>query len=372
MTKMSTAQDNEKANTKSSDEGKPPMFDVTLLAAQIENLESTADKLSTANVALLYVAGAVAVLIAVHAFWSSRVNARLRNAQNDVIRAKDEQLARDLKDKDLQISNANDRASAADERAAKADERAGEANKEAGRANERAGELELQAQQLARQNLELRSSVANLETAAADAKAAQQRVETELAKQQERTALAERAVVELENDAIPLMIGYTTDPTAPNSIQPLKAFAGTKVRIITIDDRDMKNAALQLVGMLRHAGWEVEVGLAADESTIYDGVTVFEDSRLRLEGWTGTDGAITALIKILEVNKWPVHKRGSSMFTLPGTITIWIGKKPLSRYLFERRFPEAKADREEFERLEKRSREMMEEKLRELEKRQKP
>lgn len=89
--------------------------------------------------------------------------------------------------------------------AAEADEKAAKAGENASKANERAQKLE-------GDNLTLRGQVATLETAASqaqkdvanlqkaasDAKAAQQRVETELERQKERTAIAERNLLELQ------------------------------------------------------------------------------------------------------------------------------------------------------------------------------
>lgn len=73
-----------------------------------------------------------------------------------------------------------------------------EAKTAAATANERAGKLE-------NDNLKLRGDlntesgkVAGLQKAAADAKAAQQRVEIDLAKQQERAAIAERSLLQLK------------------------------------------------------------------------------------------------------------------------------------------------------------------------------
>jgi hypothetical protein len=89
-------------------------------------------------------------------------------------------------DADARIAEARNGAAQANVQAAKADERAGEANKEAGRANERAGELELQAQKLVKENLALRSGVADLEKAAADARSKQAEAELHLKQLAER------------------------------------------------------------------------------------------------------------------------------------------------------------------------------------------
>jgi hypothetical protein len=277
----------------------------------------------------------------------------------EVLNAEAENAKKERAQADLKIEEARERAAKADERAAAAEERAGEANKEAGKANLRAGELELQAQQLARQNLELRSGVANLETAAAEARAKQ--------------AEAELALAELEKDALPRMLGFTTDPAAPNSIAPLQAFPGKKVIVEVVDNEEAREAAGQLISMLKFAGWDiVDVRPETAGYSSLGGVFILEDSREFLWRPPRSDRAISELVRILEVNKWDVRRHGSEALTQPGVTTIGIGKKPLSRYLFEKRFPEAKKDREEFEKLEKRSREQTEEMLRELRKGQKP
>jgi regulator of replication initiation timing len=131
-------------------------------------------------------------------------------------------------DADARISESNAEAKRAGESAGLANERAGVANEVAGKANQRAEELEAA-------NLTLRSQVATLETQAADAKkdvaglqkaasdalAEEQRVQTELetqkertaalettaAKQQERAAKAEKELLEVKKNVVVLKVG---------------------------------------------------------------------------------------------------------------------------------------------------------------------
>jgi hypothetical protein len=136
-----------------------------------EPLKQKAARLDTANVVTLYAAGAVALAFALVGFLNSRVNRELRGLEDKLIRAKDEQLARDSKDKDVLISNAL--------------RDAGIANNNASKANERAQTLESQ-------NIQLR---ADLETATAESRTRQTELATEqrkLSEEQRKTAQAQR------------------------------------------------------------------------------------------------------------------------------------------------------------------------------------
>jgi len=81
-----------------------------VLTSEIESLRTTAGRLDTANLATLYFAGAIAIAIALVAFWSSRVNRNLRTLESTLGALKDEQLIRDLKDKDVEIQQAKNAA----------------------------------------------------------------------------------------------------------------------------------------------------------------------------------------------------------------------------------------------------------------------
>jgi hypothetical protein len=204
---------------------------------------------------------------------------------------------------------------------AAADARIAEAGKSAAQANESASKANERAQNLEHDNLNLRSQVATLETqaaeakkdvaglqkTAADAKAAQQRVETDLARQQERAAKAESQLANLEKEganaraeqqriqtelvrqqqklaiqqaraaeaeraleAERLERLQLQDALAPRGIvnslmmaDLLTPFAGTRVIIEYADEDEPRKMANDLESTLSSAGWRVEATRAA-------------------------------------------------------------------------------------------------------------
>jgi hypothetical protein len=311
------------------------MLDVTLLAAQIESLESTADKLSTANVILLYVAGVVAVFLAVHAFWSSRVNTRLRKAQNDVIRAKDEQATREKQASDEKIAsliaeaeNAKTERAQANLAIEEAKVRASQADERAWAAGERAAAVELRAQELESQNLELRSGVANLEKEAADARSAQQRIQTEMARQQQRAADAE---LRLEEERIERL--RLEEAIAPRNIvstqvmvDALKKFAGKKALIEHLYEDEPTRLAREISSVLDLAGWQV---LLQPTQHVRGGenITVWAPTFNRpSEERNSSMAAANLLIKHLQADKLEVF--GAPTGVLPSdTLQVSIGPR---------------------------------------------
>jgi F0F1-type ATP synthase membrane subunit b/b' len=155
-------------------------------------------------------------------------------------------------------AEASARISEANRGASEANQKAATATQTANEAHERAGNLE-------HDNLILRGDlnteigkVAGLQKSAADAKAAQQKVEIELAKQQERTAIAERNLLQLRE--------YLKDRTISNEQQrKFVAFLNQakkdgmesgKVMIWWVSsDPDSYPLAMQLKSMLNDAGW---------------------------------------------------------------------------------------------------------------------
>jgi len=107
-------------------------------------------------------------------------------------------------------------------------------------------------------NLTLRSQVAGLETNAAEAKAAQQKVEIELAKQQERTANAETAFLRLKQQTEPRRVSaeqrksFLANITVPVGTHPtIKIMPKGGVP-------DAEDFARDLSSLLRDAGFAVD------------------------------------------------------------------------------------------------------------------
>ncbi len=151
---------------------------------------------------------------------------------------------------------------------ADANARIEEAKKVAATANERARKLE-------NDNLKLRTDlntesgkVAGLQTDAADAKAAQQRVEIELAKQQERAATAERALLELQERVKPRHLSAEQRKKLIEVLTPA-AKGPIKVSHLLLDEEG-RSFATQIDEALIAAGWSSD-GVGKD--MIFGGAT---------------------------------------------------------------------------------------------------
>jgi hypothetical protein len=106
--------------------------------SEIQSLTSRANELQTSfdfwNTGYVWLVGFTvffAIVIFFTQFMSIRKSKELVMAQSELLRAKDEQLARDLQGKDIKIVEAKTDAARATEHAALANERAAEANKKA-------------------------------------------------------------------------------------------------------------------------------------------------------------------------------------------------------------------------------------------------
>lgn len=153
------------------------MPDIQALASQVKQLEHSFASWDKIVIWLM----AITVIVSLGYFLvflvAHKKSEQLKNAQAVLIRAQEEKLSTDLKDKELKIA---------------------EADSKAARANERAQTIE-------HDNLALRNDlntavgkVAGLQKDAADAKTTQQKVEVELARQRERAAIAEQSLLKLQ------------------------------------------------------------------------------------------------------------------------------------------------------------------------------
>ena len=97
--------------------------DLSALTLRKSRLEHTQSGWELALSIALGVAAVVAFLLFIFDFGVRRYSKRVQEVQDEIIRAKDDQLATDLKAKDVEIGGAN--------------EKAGEANKVAAKTNER-------------------------------------------------------------------------------------------------------------------------------------------------------------------------------------------------------------------------------------------
>lgn len=159
-------------------------------------------------------------------------------------------------------ADADARIAEATERAAQANERAASANVEAAKANESAGQANERAQTLERDNLVLRddvnkaaAQVATLQKDAADARAAQQRVETELARQREKAANAERALLELQERIKPRHLTAKQQSELHKLLSATDSKGAVEIRC-SIGDPEAYDFALDIANVLNAAGWQ--------------------------------------------------------------------------------------------------------------------
>jgi hypothetical protein len=135
---------------------------------------------------------------------------------------------------------------------ANADARIKEADAKGAGANERATKLENDNILLRRELDANAGRVASLQADAANAKAAQQQVEIALAEQQEKTAIAERARLQMQEAITPRSAG-----TNGKQNDELALFSGTRAFITFASDADSQGLAGNIAGLLQRAQWNV-------------------------------------------------------------------------------------------------------------------
>jgi hypothetical protein len=143
---------------------------------------------------------------------------QLGDVQEALIRAKDAQLAFDLRAKDEKISG-----------------------------------LDLD-------SAKAKQDLAGIQKAAADAKSAQQRVETDLEKQREKTANAEKALLELQARLADRVLTKAQQDSVTNQ---LKQWAGIDVDVMVWgDSAEIEIVSQQIIQALMAAGWHLHAGHA--------------------------------------------------------------------------------------------------------------
>jgi len=225
---------------------------------------------------------------------------------------------------------------------ADADARISGSNAEAKRAGESAGKANERAQALEHDNLGLRGQVATLETAAtdakkglaglqktaADAKAAQQRVETDLAKQQERAAKAEIALLELQKD-----VAWRRLKSQTVTARKLKRFTGIELLTVCLNEPEPLSIARLLVGTGITAGWksvsftQSPNPIGNERGVFFEGIVVQSNTISRDPGDFSRLAAITLAVELneqgIDADVEPVDPE-----LPPKTIRIVIGRKP--------------------------------------------
>jgi hypothetical protein len=207
-------QDSPTSDRATSSEGEN-VSEIEVLASKAAQLSASGDFWNKAMIWGLAAAAIAAVFIVVTTRLSIIRTSQAVEAQSELAKAKDRQLQLDLKSKDEKIA----------------------------------------ALDLAATNA--KSGLATLQRSASDAKAAQQRVETELTKQKERTAKAERAA----SDAALALAQFK----APRSLSPeqqnmlvasVKPFAGQDFAFAVFPDPEPQALTRVIDELLKSAGWK--------------------------------------------------------------------------------------------------------------------
>lgn len=199
---MTTQTDNTPTLTENSASPEKTLDDdIRELESKAKTEEEETTRATRATNALLIVTGVVAVLTALAGLWGTRASARLRVTENLLNSLR---MTKVRADSDKEAKRVENEAQERESRIkADAEVKIAEAHSIGKQADEKAGEAHERAAEIERQNLELRGGVANLEKEAADARAAQQRIQTALAVQQQRAAKAELELAEVKRRQSP-------------------------------------------------------------------------------------------------------------------------------------------------------------------------
>jgi hypothetical protein len=194
--------------------------DIHALVEKIEKLEKSLSHWETGLIILIAITAVAAVGIFVAEFGSRKMSKKLQAAQADLIVAKDQQLAANLQSHGSQIGKLGDEA--------------------------------------AQTKREYDEKMLVLQTDAANAKAAQQKVEIDLAKQQERAATAETELLKLKER---IKDRHLTLKQQETVAAKLKAFAGQKINVVTFGgDEEIVGIAKDITAALGSpdgAQWDI-------------------------------------------------------------------------------------------------------------------
>ncbi len=242
------------------------------------------------------------------------------------------------------------KAEAARERAAIADQRAGGAN-------ERAGRLE-------KDNLTLRLQVATLETKAAEAIAAQLRMEKGLEETKARTVDALTRASEagfaafkekwereqMERLSYPRKLNFLRAEEYVNALRP---YAGTEVFLVTLPDTEPTRTAQMIADLLNSAGWKVlriETMHGTRQTEIEDGIDIETNGPIMSVPPNPLRPAMEALRDILGDSR--IDARRSFLNPSlppdrlpPNTIRVVVGLRPERHFSYKKLQEESERER---------------------------
>ena len=195
------------------------MSEIQSLSLRVRDLNQSVDWWNTAMIWGLAVAAIAAVFVVISTRIVVTRAGQLAATQDVLSDAKDRQLQSDLKAKDIEIGN-----------------------------------LKLRSDTTEVGILAARTEAANATQKAAAATAAQQRVETDLAKQQEKAATAERALLQLQRRMEPRKI------SADQRVRLMEILSGGPKGQVAIGcvlgDGEGQTFANDIEGVLKASGWE--------------------------------------------------------------------------------------------------------------------
>lgn len=259
--------------------------EIQSLTVRANELQKAFDFWNTGYVWLVGFTVFFAIVVFFTQFMSIRKGKELVNAQSELLRAKDEQLAKDLQGKEIKITEAKTAAATAHERAAEAEARAAEANKGLAKAHENT-------EKLRKQNLGLESKV-----------------------EKERSSR-----MELEQAVSPrIMEQY-------KSSEALKVLTGVTAIITNTPDLESQRMAGQLAATLNMAGWKIKFSPYNPKDIYPDGVVIETNVGAILKEDVSSKAA-ELLLTQLKTNK--IESRTMPATGLPpNTMLIKVGFKP--------------------------------------------
>lgn len=237
------------------------MPDIQTLTSEVQQLQSSADWWASAA---LYLTALTAIIAALY-FVASRIainkSTQLRNAQAVLSAAKEEQM----KSKVATDKQESDR------------------------------------------------KITGLQKDASDAKAAQQRVEIELAKQQERAAKAEKDLIEVQER---IKHRNLTPDQQKELIAELKPFSDQEIDVFVLSDAgdEVGHISEQIVSVLKKSGWLVRIGNGSEVGIARSGIVI---SNLP-DADAGSRKALSSLESALRSKGLEVNKPNSTTFTMEG------------------------------------------------------
>jgi hypothetical protein len=228
--------------------------DIQALTSKVQALTDKYGFWNTWSVRLIAI-GLVATAMYFFAQWmTNRRGNELNDAQAALIRAKDDQLSVDLKEKDVQIGRANNSANIAQERTAQLTKDAEVARAAQAEANK---EIAIAKADAAR----AKEGTANAEAQSTKASVEVARLQVVVAGAEQKRAEAERALLELKEQLKPR---HLSDEQRTKLIDILShGPTGTFELQFLANDPESQNFADQLSAALQQAGWTLH-GMGAN------------------------------------------------------------------------------------------------------------